>query len=377
MSIEVVRVEGSSTLARFIDVPFEVHRPGGGRWIPPLRVMVRNVLDPGRDPFWRNADRALFLARPDGRPLGRIAAIENRSHTVTHGDRVGFFGFFESVDDPEVAGALLEHAAGWLTERGLETMRGPMSPSINHECGLLVDGFDTDPSFLTPWNPPYYARLLEQQGLVGEQDLLSFWIPTDPSHFGVTPGMARVAERARVRLGRLTFRALGGRRFMRDAELCRVIFNEAWSGNWGFVPMTTEEFSYMARELRPILVGDMSFVAEVDGEAAGFMGVAYDYNRILKRIPSGRIFPTGIFRLLTGRRRLRHGRVILLGIRERYRGQHILPLFMHELLRRARIFGGVGAEASWVLEDNEAMIRPLVAMGASPYKRWRIYSREL
>jgi len=379
MSLEVMRVDDSASLARFIDVPWRLHRDAPSRWVPPLRIMMREILDPGRDPFWKNADRELFVALRGGRPVGRIAAIENRSHNAYHGDRVGFFGFFESVDDPTVAAALLDRAAGWLRERGLTEMRGPMSPSINHECGLLVDGFEARPCFLTPWNHPYYSSLLEGQGLTKERDLLGFWIATDPEGFDLTPTMVRAAERARARLGRLAFKTFDGPGLMANAELCRVIFNEAWRSNWGFVPMTPEEFAYLTKELKPILVSHLSFVAEVDGEPAGFMALVRDMNEILERIPSGRLLPTGIFKLLAGAPRIRRGRVILLGIRERYRGQHIFPLFMQELLRRSREpgFKGVGAEASWVLEDNDALIRPLTAMGAAPYKRWRIYRKGL
>jgi GNAT superfamily N-acetyltransferase len=379
MSIEIVSADDSAGLQRFIGVSWRVHDRARGPWVPPLRVMVKDTLAPRRDPFWRNADRALFVALRDGRPVGRIAAIENRSHNAHHGDRLGFFGFFECVDDGEVAAALLARAADWLRGRGLTAMRGPMSPSINHECGLLVDGCDTPPAFLTPWNPPYYAALLEGCGLAKERDLLGFWIPTDAAAFDLTPAMARAAERARARLGRLTFQSLDGPGFERNAELCRVIFNEAWSGNWGFVPIAPDEFAYLTRELKPILFAQLSFIAEVDGEPAGFMVLIRELNEILARIPSGRLLPTGLFKLLAGVPRLRRGRVILLGIRERYRGQHILPLFMQELLRRSRDpgFRGVGAEASWVLEDNEAMIRPLTTMGAAPYKRWRIYRGEL
>jgi GNAT superfamily N-acetyltransferase len=164
---------------------------------------------------------------------------------------------------------------------------------------------------------------------------------------------------------------------MENAELCRLIFNEAWGANWGSVPIGPEEFAYLTKELRPVLVSTMSFVAQVDGEPAGFLVIVRDLNVILEGIPSGRLLPAGIFKLLAGVSRIRRGRVILLGIRERYRGQHIFPLFMQELLRRSRDYGGVGAEASWVLEDNEALIRPLAAMGASPYKRWRIYQKEI
>ena len=212
-----------------------------------------------------------------------------------------------------------------------------------------------------------------------ERDLLGFWIPTDPAHFELTPTIVRAAERARTRLGRLTFQSLDAPGLLRNADLCRQIFNDAWREKWGFVPIREEEFAYLARELRPLLATQLSFLAEVNGEPAGFLVVIRDLSPILARVPSGRLFPTGLLKLLMGVRRIRHGRIVLLGIRERYRGQHIFPLFVQELLRRARnpSVAGIGAEASWVLEDNEGLIGPLAAMGAAPYRRWRIYQKEL
>lgn len=379
MPLEILTGDTPLDVARFVDVPFRIHRGTSGKWVPPLRRMVVDTLDRERDPFWRHADRKLFVAMRDGRAVGRVAGVENRAHNAHHGDRLGFFGFFECVDDPEVAGALLDAAGEWLRERGLDAVRGPFSPSINHESGLLVDGFEHDPAFLTPWNPPYYGGLLEASGLAGERDLLGYWLPADPAELDMTPGMAKAAERARKRIGRLTFRSLDGPGLMRDAELCRVIYNEAWSGNWGAVPLGPEEFAYMTKELKPVLFGHLSFLAEVDGEPAGFMVIVRELNEVLRRIPSGRLFPFGIVKLLTGVRKIRRGRVILLGIRERFRGQHIFPLFVQELMRRGRHpdFGGIGAEASWVLEDNQMLIRPLSALGATPYRRWRIYRKEL
>ena len=377
MTLEIVPAEGSAALRRFIGLPWRLYQPDRDRWIPPLRVMVRDLLDARRNPFYENAERALFLALEDGVPVGRIAAIQNRSHNTHHRDRVGFFGFYESVDDARVAHALFEAAAAWLRGHGLTAMRGPMNPSMNHECGLLVRGFRFDPFIMTPWNPRFYTTLFEGAGLTPEKDLLAYYIPADPKRFQLPEGGRQAAGRARTRLGRLTFRDLDARRLQREAEVCRLIYNEAWTGNWGFVPMNEAEFAYMARQLRPLLLPEFSFIAKVDGHPEGFLVLLPDFNQLFKLVPSGRPLPTGFFTMLRGKRRLRTGRVILLGIRDQYRGQGILPLFLHELLRRARAYGGVAAEASWVLEDNKALNAPLRALGARVTKRWRIYSREL
>jgi hypothetical protein len=339
-------------------------------------MMVRDLLDTKGNPFYRQADRALFIARRDGRPVGRIAAIENRAHNAVHKDRVGFFGFFECVSSPEVARALFDAAGRWLASRQLSVMRGPMNPSTNHDCGLLVDGFDEHPTFLTSWNPRYYAELLESAGLVAAKELLGYWLPYGEPGFRIPARLSALAARAAER-AHLTFRDLEPRYFWREVERCWEVYNSAWEENWGFVPMSRDEFLYMARSLKPLLIPQFAFLAEVKGTPAGFMLSVPDFNRIFKRIRNGRLFPLGLGRILLGKSGLRTGRVIALGVKREFRTGSVLPVFMHEAARRAIAFGSPGAEASWVLEENQAMRQPIEAFGGRIYRRWRVYERQL
>jgi hypothetical protein len=375
MSLEVVTVEGSRQLSAFIDgpwhIPEAVRHP---RWVPPLRMMVRDLLDTKRNPFYRMADRALFIARRDGRPVGRIAAIENRAHNSFHGDRVGFFGFFESVNDASVARALVTRASAWLSSRGLTSMRGPMNPSTNHDCGLLVDGFDVHPQFLTAWNPNYYEALLRACGFQPAKELLAYWLPYGDNGYRLPDKFRALAERAAAKTN-LAFRDLEPRRYWDEVELCWGIYNSAWERNWGFVPMSRDEFYHMAKGLRAVLVPQFAFVAEIDGVPAGFMLSTIDMNLLLKRVRNGRLLPTGLVTIAAGKHRLRTGRVLALGIRAEFRTRSILPLFMYEAARRAIAWGSPGAEASWILDDNHAMRQPLEAMGGRVYRRWRILER--
>lgn len=375
--MEIESVEGSRGLSAFIDVawriPDSVRHP---RWVPPLRMMVRDALDTKRNPFYRDAGMALFIARRDGRPVGRIAAIENRAHNRVHADRVGFFGFFECADEPAAARALVAAAEAWLKARGLECIRGPVSPSTNYECGLLVHGSDEHPVFLTPWNPPYYEQLLLSTGLGVARNLLGYWLPYGEPGYEIPPRLTALAERAAAR-AQLTFRDLEPSRFWSEVELCWDIYNSAWERNWGFVPMTREEFLHMAASLKPLLVPQFAFLAEVQGEPAGFMLSVPDYNLVLKRIPNGRLFPFGIVRLLRGKSRIRTGRIIALGIKSEFRTGSVLPVFMHEATRRAIAYNSPGAEASWVLEENQAMRQPIESFGGRVYRRWRIYERPI
>src|SRR5687768_957257 len=220
MSLEVVPVERSRELSAFIDVPWQIPEVARHpRWVPPLRMMVRDLLDTKGNPFYESADRVLFLARKDGKLVGRIAAIENRAHNVFHGDRVGFFGFFESVDDPDVARALFSPALRWLEARGLTSVRGPMSPSTNHDCGLLVGGFDEPPQFLTTWNPPHYESLIRDAGFAPAKDLLGYWLPYGEPGYEMPARFGALARRAAEKTG-LSFRDLEPSRFWEEVDIC-------------------------------------------------------------------------------------------------------------------------------------------------------------
>ena len=339
-------------------------------------MMVKELVDTKADPFYRRAERQLWVAYRDGKPVGRVGAIDNRAHNEFHGDRVGFFGFFESIDDAQVARGLLDVAGEWLQRRGLTAMRGPMNPSTNHDCGVLIDGFDEHPVFLTSWNPPYYDPLLLSAGLTVAKDLVGYWLPYGEAGFQVPPRVEALAARAKER-AKLTFRDIDPKRYWDEVELCWQIYNSAWERNWGFVPMTRDEFMFQAKGLKPLLLPQFAFIAEINGEPAGFMLCVPDFNRILKRNPNGRLFPFGLLKILTGKSKLRTGRIMALGIKEQFRSGSILPVFMHESLRRAVAYGSTGAEASWILEENQQMRQPIDAWGGRVYRKWRIYERAL
>lgn len=375
LTLQVEQVEGRRGTARFVDATWRVLAGLGTAWVPPLRAVVRDALDERRNPFYREAVRALFIAHRDGDVVGRIAAIENRRHNEHHADRVGFFGFFDCQDDEEAAAALVDSAEAWLGDRGLSSMRGPISPSMNHESGLLVDGHDSPPVIMTPWNPPYYGSLLERAGLERVQDLLGYYVPAGDSP-AFPDRVRRLAEQT-SRKTNVTFRRLDVGILEQEAQKVLELYCDAWAGNWGFVPPAWDEFWHTAKDLKAVLLADLSFVAEVEGEIVGFMMTARDINRVLRQIRSGRLWPWNIARLLLGLRNVNQGRVVLLGLRPEYRNRGLLPLFLYEAAKRAQETGFEGAEASWILDDNEGMTAPLGAMGLKAYKRWRIYQKEI
>jgi GNAT superfamily N-acetyltransferase len=376
LSLEIVSVDSSRELRRFVDLPWRLYNAADHpQWIPPLRIAVRDALDRKANPFYRTADRQLFLAMRDGTPVGRIAAIENRAHNEFHHDRVGFFGFFECEDDQEVASALFTSAETWLRARRLDTMRGPMNPSTNHECGMLVRGFEWHPMIMTTWNPPYYATLAEQAGFTKAKDLLAYFFPAEgPQAFQLPNRVRLIAERA-LRGKTLTFRELDLKNFGPEVERCWEIYNSAWESNWGFFPMSRDSFVHEAQVLKYIVNPRFTLMVEVNGEPAGFMIIVPDFHHAYKAVGNGRLLPTGLFKLLAAKPRLRTGRIMILGAKAEYRNRGIFGLLTSEMVRRAKTYGMVGAEASWILEDNDRLNRPLESLGAKEYRRWRIYDR--
>lgn len=378
MSLDIIPVESSRDLRRFIDLPWKIYDPADHpQWVPPLRIAVGDALNKKANPFYKTADRQLFLAMRDGKPVGRIAAIENRAHNAFHQDRVGFFGFFECKDDQEAAAALFSAAEKWLAARGLDTMRGPMNPSTNHECGLLVDGFEQHPMIMTTWNPRYYASLIEKAGFAKAKDLLAYYFPMNGQQAFELP--ERVTALAKRALGgkNLVFRDLDMKNFKAEVGRGWEIYNSAWESNWGFFPMSKESFYHEAQILKYIVFPEFTFMAEVDGEPAGFMIIVPDFHHAYKAIGNGRLLPTGLFKLLAMKKKLKSGRIMILGAKPEFRNRGIFALFASEMFRRGKAFGAEGAEASWILEDNDRLNQPLQSMGAKEYRRWRIYDRAI
>ena len=378
VAVEIIPVESSRDLRRFIGLPWKIYSQAEHpQWVPPLRIAVRDALDTKANPFYREADRKLFLALRNGQPVGRIAAIENRAHNAFHSDRVGFFGFFECQNDQEAADALFDATQTWLAARGLDTMRGPTNPSTNHECGMLVQGYRQHPMIMTTWNPRYYPTLVEAAGFAKAKDLLAYFFPMQgPGAFQMPERYRLLAERA---LGgrELTFRDLDMKDFDREVEKCWEIYNEAWDKNWGFFPMSHDSFLHEAKVLKYIVWPGFTFMAEIDGEPAGFMIIVPDFHHAFKAVGNGRLLPTGIFKLLAAKRRIKSGRIMILGAKAEHRKRGIFALFAYEMFRRGKEFNGVAAEASWILDDNDNLNRPLAAMGAKEYRRWRIYDKDI
>lgn len=354
---------------RFIDFIY-THYRDSDQWVPPLRMERRKLIDTRKNPFYRHAERELFLAERAGRVVGRIGAIVNRNHNLHHNDRVGFFGFFESIDDQEVAAALVEAARGYLRGRGMDAMRGPANPSVNDEYGLLVEGFDRPPAVMMPYNPPYYAALLEGCGLRKEKDLYAYLGNTRTTL--ALPKIVRANEVFKKRSG-LTYRSLAMKDFPAEIERIKQVYNRAWQGNWGEVPMTDEEFDALAGDLKPVVRPELVVIAETaEGAIAGFGLALPDINIALKDNRNGGLL-RGLWYLFSRRSRIDLSRILVLGVLPEYRRTGAAGVLFYELAARAHQLGYYRGEASWILEDNVMMIRAAEAMLAERCKTYRIF----
>lgn len=372
--VVVQAVTTSKQLGQFIDFPHDLYR-NDENYVPELFIAQRDLLTPGKHPFHEHSQLQTFLAFRGSKIVGRIAAIDNKNHNVFNKSNDGFFGFFDCIDDSEVSQALFDAAAKWLKERRLSTMIGPVNFSTNETCGLLVEGFDGPPVIMMTYNYPYYTKLIEEAGLATKVNLFAYKII--PEYMEDRP--YRVMEVLKERLTRrnITFRKVNMKKFDEEVKAIHAIYNAAWDKNLGFVPMTDKEFEYMAKDMKMILDPDFALVAEEDGKMIGFALALPDLNQILRKIKRGRLFPTGIFKLLLGRKKINGVRVLALGVLEAYRKLGIDACFYGELMKVGRAKGVAYGEGSWILETNDMMNAALRGINADPYRTYRIYEKEI
>jgi GNAT superfamily N-acetyltransferase len=375
MDIHLRPVRTSGDLARFIDVPWRIDRAMGGdpNWVPPLRLGVKAALDL-RHPFWRQNRRQLWIAYRNGEPAGRIAAILNREHLEHWRDETGFWGFFETIDEQEVASALFAAAEAWLGEQGCRTAVGPVSPSPHYEMGILTAGFDAPPYLMLTHNRPDYPALVAAAGYEKAVDLYAYGIPTHSAR--LEGKIRRVGETLERRWG-VTVRAAEMRHFAREAAIIHGLYNNSMLGQWGFTPIGESEFAAFAADLRRILDPDLVLFAERGGEPVGFVLALPNLNEILIRIRDGRLLPFGLLKLLWYRRSIRSVRVILAGMLPEWQQRGVGSLLYNELTRRVVAKGYTAAELSWVLEENVLMNRAARLLGGSVHKTYRVYKKAL
>ena len=374
ISIQPVSLDNKADVRRFIRVPWSIYA-NDPLWVPPLVLERQQHLSP-RNPYFQHARLKAWVAVRNGEAVGRISTQIDALHQARYGDTTGFFGLLEAIDDEAVFAALVDTAANWLREQGMIRIRGPFSLSINDECGLLVEGFETPPYIMMSHAPPYYASRLEQLGFEKAKDLLAYVIhPTYETPKVVKNLMSRANKRIRVR-------PMERSRFQEELRTLQNIFEDAWSENWGFIPFTAEEFAEVGRNLKLLVHEELVQIAEVDGVPAAMMVTFPNVNEAIQDL-NGSLFPLGWLKLLwrlkvTG---VKTGRIALMGVRKQYQNSLLgsaLAFSVIEATRPPVIRRGIReVEMSWILEDNNGMRRILETIGARVSKRYRIYEKSV
>jgi hypothetical protein len=370
-TVLVTRVSNAAEKKAFINFQYECYRDQPN-FVPPLVMDREAFLNEKKNPWFEFGKVELFLARKGGKLVGRIAALEDPRYNEFHNVKYGWFGLFECIDDVEVAKALLTEAEKWVKAKGLTEILGPANFSSNNEWGFLVDGFDKEPVLMMPYNPQYYLKLVEQAGYGKAKDLWAWEVDlTKP----VPEKIARVAEKVRGREG-ITVRYANMKDWDNEVRRIKEIYNDAWEKNWGFVPMTDKEFDHLAKDLKMILIPEMTLIAEVKGEAVAFAITLPDANQAIKKA-NGKLFPFGLVKMLLAMKKIRFGRLAILGIRAGYRKRGLDAILMADTFVNGRKLGWYGGEIGWTLEDNDMVNRAIELFGAKKYKTYRVYSKRL
>ena len=365
-----VRELTDQELNAFIDFPFELYKEDP-YWVGELKADTRHLLKKDHI-FWTHGERALFMAYQDGKPVGRIMALVNRAHNEYQKENIGFFGFFDCINNQEAANALFEQAEKWLSDRGVTAVRGPANPSSNHVYGLLVDGFDRMPAIMMPYNYPYYAQLIEGAGFEKIKDLLAFQRSKEDQF---SERFLKVCARCSRGKG-ITLRRLNLKNITQEAEIIRKIYNDAWAENWGFVPMSEPEMADVVKELKLVVRKEGTCVLEVDGVPAGFYILIPNMNHALKELKGSLVNPWRVLKALWAWHKIKDARMIMLGVSPQFRQRGIdLILIKHIIDHGVAVWNE--AELSWVLEDNEGIIRGIKECGCRPSKRYRLYQKRL
>jgi len=371
----VEQVQSEADKRAFINFQYEIYK-NEPNFVPPLLMDRENFLNPKKNPWFEFGNAKLFLARRNGKIVGRIAAVDDPRYNEFHGTKVGWFGLYECIDDVGVSKALLHAVEVWARARGFAEVMGPASFSSNGEWAFLAEGFNEPPALMMPYNPAYYLKLAEACGYTKVKYLWAWKLETNKP----TPEkVARIAEKIRQREG-IVMRPANLKDWDNEVRRIKDIYNAAWEKNWGFVPMTDKEFDALGKELKMVLNPEMVLFAEVKGEPVAFCITVPDANQAIKKA-NGRLttfgLPIGLVKMLLELKRIKWGRLIALGIKKEYRKRGIDSLLVKETFEAAKRLGWAGGEISWTLEDNDMVNRAIEVFGATRSKTYRVYGKKL
>jgi len=358
---------------QFITLPWDLYQ-GDPNWVPPLLAEHWRLLGYRKHPFHEINSVRTFLATRGGKPVGRVAAIVNRAHNERYDEQRGFFGWFESIDEQEVTDKLFAAAGDWLRAQGMTAVRGPANPSLNYECGLLIDGFHSPPTFMMTYNKPYYGRLIEGAGFKKVTDMYAFW-----GHMEMLAQIDKklffIVNESKSRFN-VTVRAMDRSRFRQEVEMFLRVYNESLVGTWGFAPLSAGEIDELAKGLKHLIVPELAMVAEVEGRPIGACFALLDYNPRIKQI-DGRLFPLGFLKLISNKRAIKKMRVISINVVPEYQRWGLGVVLLAGLVKPLRAWGMHEVEFSWVVENNTLSRGSLEKGGAKLDKTYRMYDRDL
>ena len=369
--IDIIPVKNKKDLDAFIKFPYH-HYKNNPFWVPPLLMDQKVLLNSDKHPFYKHAKTQFFLASKNGKATGRIAAIVDDKHNKFHNEKTGFFGFFETIEDYDVAAQLLTAARSWIMDQNMNLFRGPVNPSQNEDCGFITDAFDSPPVIMMTYNPPYYIDFIEKFGFKKAMDLYAYYID---DHNPPPEKLVRVANIVKRKVN-LTIRPLNMKDFNNEAKKVWYVYNHAWEKNWGFVPMTEEEFNHLAKNLKQVVVPELALMAEIEGQPVGFSLALPDMNQALIHL-NGRLFPFGLLKLLWYSKKIDMIRIIIMGVIQQYRQRGIDSILYIDTWNNGVKKGYHRGEMSWILENNTMMNRTSKMLGGHVYKTYRMYQIEL
>lgn len=375
MKVEIVEVNSPKLTKAFINFPHDLYSDDP-LYVPELYLAQKEVHSKKKNPFFEHSEVQSFLAYRKGEIVGRISAVLNNNYNQYHNSNVGFFGFFDSIDDKAVSTTLLDQAKAWLTNRNVDAILGPTNFSITTDTGgLLVDGFDTSPIVMMTYNFPYYIDLLESYGFRKEMDLYAYMIYADK----VDDRSVNLAAKLEERLSRsgISIRNINLKNYNEEVKKLKDVYDQAWEKNWGFNPATSAEFKHLADGLKLLVNPEFCYIAEDKGKPIGFSISLPDINEIAKEMPRGKLFPFGIFKLLSRKNKTKYVRIATLGVIEQYRRRGIEAIFFAKNIIQARKSNVIGGEASWILENNEMMVQGAEKLNGERYKTYRIYRLDI
>lgn len=368
----VTLVESKEERKQFLNYPY-AHYKEDEYWVPPLKFEQKKLLDTDKNPFFNNADIELFLAYHNDKLVGRVAAIIDHRYNEYHNTKTGFFGFFECINRPQTAKLMFKVVEDWLKSRGMEEVMGPANPGMMDEIGILVSGFTKYPSILMPYNKEYYDSLLKSVGFEKEMDLYTYDVNQDNVN---RDRMNRATQIVRKRLPDIHIRKIRLKKIKEEILIIQEIFNAAWKDNWGFIPLSTEEFDYLAQDLKTIVDPNYAHIAEINGKPVAFSVALPDYNQILKDL-DGTLFPTGLIKILWRRKNITRIRTALMGVLPEFQGKGIDALLHRESIENGLKYNKYASEIGWILESNVHMNRVAEKIGGELEKTYRMYIKPL